>query len=169
MNQVSCTVFETAVGWVGIAWNDRGVTAMQLPDRDRASTERRLIHKSDGVPVQRFPAFVKDAIRRITRHLEGKSADLKKIPLDLDGVTPFRKRVYDEARRIPAGETRTYGELAAAAGSPGAARAVGSAMANNPVAILVPCHRVLGSNGIGGFSSPGGLETKRKLLAVEKA
>ena len=89
------------------------------------------------------------------------------LPLDLRG-TSFQQAVWAELRRIPAGETRSYAELAAAVGQPGAVRAVGSANGANPVAVLVPCHRVIRSDGtLGGYA--GGLDRKRELLAVEGA
>jgi methylated-DNA-[protein]-cysteine S-methyltransferase len=93
---------------------------------------------------------------------------LGEVPLDWDGVTPFQRRVYEAAREIPAGETRTYGELARRLGSPGGARAVGQALGRNPFVLVVPCHRVLASNGsLGGFSAHGGARTKRMLLDIE--
>jgi methylated-DNA-[protein]-cysteine S-methyltransferase len=90
-----------------------------------------------------------------------------RVPLQLEG-TPFMRRVYEVVRRIPAGETRSYGEVAAAAGRPGAARAVGSAMAKNQICLFIPCHRVVGSSGIGGWSGSGGLPQKRALLDLER-
>jgi len=86
---------------------------------------------------------------------------------DYSGMTPFRRKVLQELRKVPAGSTVTYGELAAIAGRPGAARAVGHCMATNPVPLLVPCHRVVATDGLGGFS--GGLDVKRSLLRLEKA
>ncbi len=87
-------------------------------------------------------------------------------PVDLDAVTPFRRRVLEALRGVGRGKTVSYGELARMVGSPGAARAVGSACANNPVPLWIPCHRVLAGDGrIGGFS--GGLAVKRALLAIE--
>ena len=83
-------------------------------------------------------------------------------------IPPFHQRVYDAARNIPAGETLSYGQLAARLGSPGAARAVGQALGKNPFAIIVPCHRVLAANGkVGGFSANGGICTKLRLLGFE--
>jgi O-6-methylguanine DNA methyltransferase len=87
-------------------------------------------------------------------------------PLDLSGGTKFRLRVWAELRRIPRGETRSYGEIAEELGKRRAARAVGGACGANPIPVLIPCHRVLAANGgLGGFS--GGLEWKRRLLAIE--
>jgi methylated-DNA-[protein]-cysteine S-methyltransferase len=90
------------------------------------------------------------------------------IPVAFRGGTPFQRRVWEELRTIPRGETVTYGELAARIGMPGAARAVGSAVARNPVAVVVPCHRVIGADGsLTGYA--GGVELKRALLASEGA
>lgn len=84
------------------------------------------------------------------------------------GAGDFARRIYTELRRVKWGETVTYGELAARAGEPSAARAVGMVMAKNPVPLIVPCHRVVRSDGgIGGFSAPGGADFKKKMLALE--
>jgi methylated-DNA-[protein]-cysteine S-methyltransferase len=97
---------------------------------------------------------------------DGK-ADFSGYRFDLAGMTPFKRSVMDALFRIPAGETMTYGELAEAAGRPGAARAVGHVMATNPIPLIFPCHRVVATDGLGGFT--GGLELKRKLLKLEGA
>lgn len=86
------------------------------------------------------------------------------IPLDPDG-TEFQKQVWEELRKIPYGETKTYGEIAKRIGKPGSARAVGNGCGKNHILLAIPCHRVVGSSGIGGFAL--GLATKRKLLAIE--
>jgi methylated-DNA-[protein]-cysteine S-methyltransferase len=113
---------------------------------------------------------VRDVIATCMRHLEGKNQDLSRIPVDLTGVPPFHREVYDASLRIPAGKTVTYGELAARLGNPGAARAVGVALSRNPIALIVPCHRVVATTEAGGgFSAYGGLATKRRLLAREGA
>jgi methylated-DNA-[protein]-cysteine S-methyltransferase len=118
------------------------------------------------------PAQVKAGQRRrlteIRRGLadwfHGKPAEL---PLGID-ATGFTRKVYEIVRSIPRGETRTYGEVAAAAGAPGGARAVGNALGRNPICLFIPCHRVVASGGLGGFSGPGGLEQKKALLALER-
>jgi methylated-DNA-[protein]-cysteine S-methyltransferase len=90
-----------------------------------------------------------------------------KVPIALEG-TPFTRKIYEVTRRIPRGRVKTYGEVADAAGRPGAARAVGSAMAKNPVCLFIPCHRVVGADGLGGYSGEGGIELKKRLLALEE-
>jgi methylated-DNA-[protein]-cysteine S-methyltransferase len=106
-----------------------------------------------------------DQVRRwVADWFKGRAVD---VPLKLEG-TPFTRRVYEIVRRIPPGQTRSYGEVADAAGRPGAARAVGAAMARNRICLFIPCHRVVGSSGIGGWSGSGGLEQKRALLDLEQ-
>ena len=158
MATAGSTVFNSVAGPVRIAWQGRGISAVQFAEATPGSSSR-------GDPP---PGFVADAIKKLRSYLAGEPSDLKRIPLFYEGITPFRRRIYEVARRVPSGTTASYGELAAQAGSPGAARAVGSAMANNPFMLLVPCHRVVASGGgVGGFSSPGGLSTKARLLALE--
>lgn len=100
--------------------------------------------------------------------LAGEAVDLSAVRLDMDRVPAFHRDVYRLARDIAPGDTRTYGELARALGSPGAARAVGQAMGRNPFAPVVPCHRVVASGGTGGFSAGGGVATKLRLLDIER-
>ena len=113
------------------------------------------------------PAWVRDLARDLQAYAAGAPVDLSPWAgrVDLGRVTPFRRRVYEALLRVGRGQTCTYGELAAAAGSAGAARAVGSAMAENPVPLIIPCHRVVAAGGLGGYG--GGLELKRRLLALE--
>jgi methylated-DNA-[protein]-cysteine S-methyltransferase len=121
----------------------------------------------DGVAI---PAFVRDAIECIRAVMDGESRDLRDVPLDERGVDDFRRAVYAATRDIPAGATRSYGEVARAIGRPDGARDVGAALARNPFPIIVPCHRVVAANGaLTGFSAPGGLETKRRMLELERA
>jgi methylated-DNA-[protein]-cysteine S-methyltransferase len=108
-------------------------------------------------------------LERLRRYAEGEPVDLHDVPVAVDHLSAFQRRVVKACRAIPAGERRTYGQLAAAAGSPGAARAVGQVMATNRVPLVVPCHRVVASGGgLGGFSAPQGLTMKRRLLSLEE-
>lgn len=116
------------------------------------------------------PPFVRSAIDAVVRLLGGEKEDLSSIPVDLGGLAEFERKVLEATLAIPVGETRTYGEIAAGLGAPGAARAVGRALGRNPVPIIVPCHRVLASNGgSGGFSASGGASTKLRMLEIEGA
>jgi methylated-DNA-[protein]-cysteine S-methyltransferase len=152
----SSAIFKTAIGPCRISWSDRGLTEILL-----------LPSKQGGPPAADAPPWVRDAIALFSRHLEGSPQDFSAIPLDTEGLPPFHRKVYEAARTVTSGRTVSYGELAAMAGSPGAARAVGQALAKNPFIVVVPCHRVLASNGAGGFSAPGGTATKARLLAIE--
>jgi methylated-DNA-[protein]-cysteine S-methyltransferase len=106
----------------------------------------------------------------MTSLLQGESADLSSVELDLEGVPAFERRVYQTARSVPAGATITYGELASRLGDARLAREVGQALARNPFPLVVPCHRVIAAGGkLGGFSARGGQRTKQRLLAIERA
>lgn len=108
-------------------------------------------------------------VETLQQYATGEPVDLTTIEVDLSGFTPFATRVYRECRQIRPGATLSYGELAARAGSPGAARAVGSAMARNRITLVIPCHRVVASGGkLGGYSGPQGLKLKERLLKLER-
>ena len=166
-------VFATAIGPCGVAWSRRGLVRLQLPEDGAEATLQRLVATTalpDGGGSTTPPAPVLEAIDRIIRHLTGTKAGLDRIALDFEWIPPFHRKVYEAARRIASGEVLTYGELAVIAGSPMASRAVGQAMAKNPLPIVVPCHRVVAASGKpGGFTSFGGLDTKARLLAIEGA
>lgn len=162
------TLFDTPIGTCGLVWGARGVLGVQLPEASEPQTRQRILSRFPRAREAAPPAEATRAIERLTSLLQGEAADLGDIPLDMEGVAPFHRRVYEAARAIPSGATLSYGDLAAKAGARGAARAVGTALAKNPFAIIVPCHRVLAANGkIGGFSADGGIRTKQKLLAIE--
>lgn len=156
-------LFETALGPLVIAWSERGIRRVQ--SKNAAPALVRALERS-AEPSR--PPWVEEAIAKIQRHLEGAPQDLSRMPLDMDGLPTFHRRVYELAREVPPGETASYGELASRAGNPAAARAVGQALAANPFLLLVPCHRVVASGGKpGGFSFEGGIDTKAKILALE--
>jgi methylated-DNA-[protein]-cysteine S-methyltransferase len=163
-------LFDTAVGRCGIAWGDRGVVGVQLPEANAAATRARVRSRFGDAREAPLPRAVKAAVADIVALLRGEKRDLSKIALDMDGVPEFHQRVYVAARAIPPGTTLTYGEIARRLGEPGAARAVGQALGRNPFAIVVPCHRVLAAGGkSGGFSAVGGVDTKLRMLAIEGA
>jgi methylated-DNA-[protein]-cysteine S-methyltransferase len=112
--------------------------------------------------------LAQDILVRLVRFLDGEPMGFDDVPLSLDHLSAFQRRVVAACRAIPYGCTRSYGDVAAAAGSPGAARAVGQVMAGNRAPLVVPCHRVVAAGGkIGGFSAPQGLALKRRLIALE--
>jgi len=163
-------LFPTTIGICGLAWSDRGVTSVQLPEASEERTRARIRQRSAGAQESAPPPAVAEAIAGIVALLAGRQNDLTGVVLDMEDVPAFHRRVYEIARTIAPGQTRTYGELAAALGDPGAARAVGQALGDNPFPIVVPCHRVLAAAGKpGGFSAYGGRATKRQLLVIEGA
>ncbi|HYD53325.1 MAG TPA: methylated-DNA--[protein]-cysteine S-methyltransferase [Gemmatimonadaceae bacterium] len=167
---IAYTVFDTAIGHCGLAWSERGIVGVQLPERDAAATGARLAQRFPGGLPTEPPSHVARAIEAIRAILAGEERALDDVALDLSGVPPFHARVYAVARAIPRGRTTTYGEIATRLGDPTLARAVGQALGRNPFAIVVPCHRVVGAAGWeGGFSAAGGLATKRRLLEIEGA
>lgn len=163
-------LFDTPLGHCGIAWGERGLAGLLLPEHSLAQTRarmQRLFPRLHEVPPS---PEVHAAITRIRALLNGERDDLSDIVLDMSDVPPFHQRVYEVARAIPPGRTLTYGEVAARIGEPGAARAVGQALGHNPFAPVVPCHRVLAVGArSGGFSAGGGVATKLRMLQIEGA
>jgi methylated-DNA-[protein]-cysteine S-methyltransferase len=162
-------LFDCAIGFCGVAWNAQGLVGVQLPEKDRATTERRLAAKSHSTAGEP-PAWVAALIVDIQKYCAGEKIDFSSIHVDLGSVDDFRRRLYAMLRDIGFGRTVTYGELAKQLDLPGweGARDVGEAMGRNPMPIVIPCHRVLAAgNKPGGFSAYGGATTKQKLLALE--
>ena len=159
-------LFATALGTCGLAWTGAGVSAFALPPAAPDSFATNGDDQSASPP----PAIAA-LIDRVVQHLAGVSQDFGDVTYDFSRVTPFQRDVYLAALRVRAGETRTYGWLAQQTGRDTAAsRAIGGALGKNPCPLLVPCHRFIGANGkMTGFSAPGGLATKRRLLALEGA
>lgn len=170
MTATGFKLFDTALGRCGIAWGERGIVGVHLPGSSERQTRERILRRFPAAAEAAPPPAVRDTIAGIVALLSGQARDLSPVPLDLDGVPEFHRRVYEVARTIPPGETLTYGEVARRLGDPAQARAVGQALAQNPFAIVVPCHRVLAAGGrTGGFSAPGGKDTKLRLLEIEGA
>jgi methylated-DNA-[protein]-cysteine S-methyltransferase len=160
-------LFDTAIGTCGVAWSRLGVTRLQLPEADRSATEKRLGARSTRAG-HAMPAEIDQLIADMQGYMSGRKISFDSVAIDLGDVEPFRRKVYEAARALLWGQTVSYGELARRTGSPGTARAVGQALARNPVPIIIPCHRVLAKGRrIGGFSAPGGTVTKERLLALE--
>jgi methylated-DNA-[protein]-cysteine S-methyltransferase len=169
MTAFGVALFDTAIGRCGIAWAERGIVGVQLPEPAGAERARLLRRFPDAVETTP-PADVQQAVRGITALLRGEAAALESVALDMSAVAEFDRCVLEATRRIPRGTTRTYGEIAAEVGDPGASRAVGQALGRNPFPVIVPCHRVLAAAGRpGGFSAHGGVATKLRMLAIEGA
>jgi methylated-DNA-[protein]-cysteine S-methyltransferase len=164
------TLFDTAIGRCGIAWNERGIAAASLPETDDARMRARLLRRCPGAHEHAPPPHVQIAIDGIVALTRGEGTDLSGIVLDMEGVPEFNAQIYAITRSIPSGETITYGEIAARLGARAEARAVGVAMGQNPFPPIVPCHRVVAAGQkTGGFSANGGVATKLRLLAIEGA
>jgi methylated-DNA-[protein]-cysteine S-methyltransferase len=161
-------LFDTPIGLCGIAWGDRGVVGVQLPEGSEVAARARLRREHPEAHESAPPAAVERAVAAIVALLDGEPRDLSFVELDMRQVPPFHRRVYEVARTIPPGATLSYGEIAARLGEPGSARDVGAALGQNPFAIVVPCHRVVAAHGkLGGFSARGGIKTKLRLLSIE--
>jgi methylated-DNA-[protein]-cysteine S-methyltransferase len=160
--------FGTAIGECAVAWTERGVCAVMLPSADDvgADMQRRFPDTPEAAP----PPQIKATIDRMVGVLAGASDDLRDVTVDLADASEFAQRVWAATREITPGKTTTYGEIAQRLGQPHAAREVGQALGRNPVPIVVPCHRVLGAGGrMVGFSAPGGVTTKLRMLQIEGA
>lgn len=151
------------IGAVQVAWNGLGISLVDRAPTDSAFEAR--FARTVGRPVRRAAA-VPDRLRRaIERRLAGDRR--APLPLDLRGRSEFERAVWQKALEIPRGEVRPYGWIAAEIGRPRAVRAVGTALAHNPVPLVVPCHRVVRSDGLLGNYSLGGAHVKREILAAE--
>jgi methylated-DNA-[protein]-cysteine S-methyltransferase len=162
-------LFETAIGRCALVWRGGLVVGAALPEASDEKAREALARRFPGAVEADPPPFAAEAIERIASLLAGGRTDLRDIRLDPEG-SAFERNVWQAARRIPCGEVRSYGDIAREIGAPGAAQAVGLALGRNPVPIVVPCHRVLAADGrTGGFSAPGGVATKFRILEIEGA
>lgn len=166
----SFALFDTAIGTCGIVWTSRGIAGVQVHNASERATRASLLHRfPDAQEVAPLPA-VQRAIDGIVALLRGEPSDLSDVTIDVDKVPEFNRKVYDIARSIPPGATLTYGEIAERLGDKLLARDVGQALGQNPIPLIVPCHRVLAAGGkTGGFSAPGGVVSKLRLLTIEGA
>jgi methylated-DNA-[protein]-cysteine S-methyltransferase len=165
-------VFPSELGWMAVVWNGKRVTRLTFGHPSAAAATASL--EADGCAVSRScdsaPAWIISLAEQLQSYTAGNEEPFEDVPLDLSHLSAFQLRVARACRRIPRGQVRTYGQLAAVAGSPGAARAVGNVMAQNRYPIIVPCHRVVGSAGsLGGFSARDGISLKRRMLELEGA
>jgi methylated-DNA-[protein]-cysteine S-methyltransferase len=162
------SIFDTGLGRCGIAWGDLGVVGVQLPEAREIDTRKRLFQLYPDARELRPPPNVEIAIEGIIALLRGGERDLSEVTLDMTGIPDFNQRVYDFARTIPRGETRTYAEVASALRASGAVYSVAQAIGRNPFMIIVPCHRVLEAGHYADKISPnGGAISKRRLLSIE--
>lgn len=156
--------FSSSLGWILIAATDKGVCSVKIGDSPQ-SLRRLLAKEFHEASVTEDPHSLQPAREQVLNFISG-NLGLTRVPVDIRG-TVFQRKVWEQLRRIPAGETRTYGQIARAIGAPDAARAVGGACGVNPVALLVPCHRAVRADGrLGGYAW--GLPRKKKLLETER-
>ncbi|WP_372465968.1 methylated-DNA--[protein]-cysteine S-methyltransferase [Nocardia spumae] len=192
MSVVSVTEFDTAIGRCAMAWTEGAVVRFQLPELARsgrapgqtpgdagprefsAFTTGMLRRGVGSIPAERVrhaepDGAMAEVIAAVRAHLSGELDALRWIGVDYRAQPEFHRAVYDVTRAIDPGHTLTYGEVAARIGAPGAAQAVGQALGRNPIPLIVPCHRVLAADhGLHGFSAPGGIATKARLLEIER-
>ncbi len=170
----SFCILPSELGWMGMvivsddsaAWVERLAFGYAKPSEVTAV----LRAADDSLPItDHKDRWTASWVRALQAYSAGKKEDLRAIPLRTAGFTSFELAVRRACQTIPRGEIRTYGELAHAVGHPGAARAVGNVMRKNPTPLLVPCHRVVGRQGLGNFSAPQGVVMKRRLLEMEAA
>ena len=162
--EIDFTIADSPLGRLLLAATTRGVCRVMIGDTDRA-LENDLRAEYPNATVRRNDRILSAQVRSLLEHLRGQSPHVE-LPLDVR-ATAFQWRVWRHLQAIPYGETRTYSEVAAAIGKPTATRAVARACATNPVALLIPCHRVVGTDGsLRGYRW--GVERKEKLLAQER-
>ena len=164
-------VFETALGFMALAWSETGLTRLCLPEKTHAAAERRLLRLAgevDASGARVVPEWIAALIADVRRYAAGEDIDFASVPVDLSGVDDFRLDIYAASRKLHYGETTTYGGLAEKSGHKGLFRETGAALGANPVPLVIPCHRILAAGGkIGGFSATGGSVTKERMLALE--
>lgn len=163
-------LFDTAIGHCGIVWSARGTAGVELPQKSVQATRSRLLRRFAAAREAPPPPEVQRAIEGIVGLLRGEPVELSGVTLDDGGVPEFNRSVYAVVRGIRPGATLSYGEVAERLGDRTLARDVALALSENPFPIIVPCHRVLAAGGkMGGFSGPGGVRTKLRLLTIEGA
>src|ERR1700759_2427268 len=162
------SIFDTAIGRCALAWSDAGIVAVQLPEAREIDTRRRLFRLYPEAREMRPPVMGEIAMEGVAALLRGGDVDLYDITLDVTGISVFNQRVYEWARVIPRGETRTYSEIANQMHRTGAAYSGAEAIGKNPFMVIVPCHRVLETGHYADKISPfGGTISKRHLLSLE--
>ena len=170
MSPYRFAVVPTALGAFGVAWTEAGIARTWLHERTLDRTRAQVLRELPGAVEAAPPPAIADAVDDVVALLDG-SRRVPTAALDTRSIPEFDQRVYAFARTILPGETVTYGGVAKALGEePMRARDVGVALSRNPFAPIVPCHRIVAANGnLGGYSAPGGAETKRRLLELEGA
>lgn len=162
------SIFKTRWGWFGLAGDEAGLRRVCLPLADKDAVQSYLLTNIE-TPVCSADAFA-ECRALVNAYFEGERVDFSRVPINVSAFGVFAQVVLKTLHRLPYGKTLTYSELASRAGRPRAVRAAANAVANNPLPLIIPCHRILRKDGaMGGFSAPGGIATKQRLLALEGA
>jgi methylated-DNA-[protein]-cysteine S-methyltransferase len=162
------TVFASKLGWMALRMRSEAVCELSFGYTSAAVASKAV--GLGGAIAPGLSLWQREVVEQLVRYAEGEAVEFSNLPVDPGPLTEFNARVLKACREISYGQTVTYGELAAAAGHPGAARAVGNCMASNRVPLIIPCHRVVRAGGdIGPYSAIGGSATKRRLLRMEIA
>lgn len=162
-------IFDTALGPCGLVWTSRGIAGVNLPEGSEEKTRARVKKRFPDAIERPPPSAIRKIIDDVTALIAGEKVDFSYVVLDHAPLPEFSKRVYDIVRTIPIGHTLTYGDIAKQLGDVALSREVGQAMGRNPTPVIMPCHRVVAASGkTGGFSAPGGVDTKMKLLSIER-
>lgn len=166
-DRICYTIFRTRWGWFGLCGNGQGLLRTCLPAKSKGKIRHTLLSGLDA-PYE-LPSCFKPVRDDIIAYFEGDYVDFSKISVRLNDLTEFQQKVLTVLRNVRYGQTITYADLAKMTGKPTAARAVGGVMSKNPLPLIIPCHRVIRSDGSpGGFSAQGGIQTKKRMLQIEK-
>lgn len=159
------SLFETSLGWCGIVYGQQGVVKLYLPGMKKGNLKKNISSQFKNAVEE--PVKARKIIKNVCSYFKKNNAPMD-FKVDMTGMTDFQKKVYNAAIKIPFGKIKTYKWIANKIGVPAGPRAVGNALAANPVPLIIPCHRVVGCNGkLGGFSATGGLNMKKRMLALE--
>ena len=166
--QYQYAIFKTRWGWFGLLGCESGLVRTCLPVAFKEAAQRRLLSGiKDVVPAKKaYQSLKKD----ILAYYKGHRVDFDKVPVCLEGMTDFQQHVLHALRNVTYGNTCSYGDVARLMKNPKAARAIGTVMAKNPLPLIIPCHRVIKKDGSPGhFSAAGGVQTKQRMLDLEKS
>ena len=167
-NKILYNSVETQFGWIAFAVSPKGLLQTKFMFKtEKLALDSLLEKKSNFTPDSK--EFLSKWKKLFVKYFKGKIQDVSCVPLDIDRWSSFQKKVYSKTLKVPFGKKYTYGHIAASINKPKASRAIGMAMRINPVAPIVPCHRIVGANNVHyGFSANGGIDLKVKMLDMEK-
>ena len=168
MENCRYNIFRTRWGWFGLLGSDKGLLRTYLPARGKEAVIKQIL--TDAPYAKQSKTSFSVLEKRIFAYYEGNAADFQDVSVCLESFSEFQRHILTTLRNITYSQKISYSDLAKAAGNPGAARAIGSVMAKNPLPLIIPCHRVIKADGTPGqFSAPGGTKTKIRMLKQEKS